>query len=73
LNQETIDNKFIHLTNNAVQKHCDDYGQFEKGNQLSFSDFEKYIRDHKLNVDLRGKVLPRMKELIMHSMNSVLS
>jgi hypothetical protein len=34
---ENIDNHSIHLTNNAVQKHCQEYGTFEDGNQLSFN------------------------------------
>jgi len=34
-----IDNAFVHLTNNAVQKHAENYGDFEDGNQLSFKRF----------------------------------
>lgn len=34
-----IDDAFVHLTNNAVQKNSTSYGQFEDGNQLSFSQF----------------------------------
>jgi len=30
---------FIHLTNDAIQKHADDFGKFENGNKLSFGDF----------------------------------
>ena len=30
------DNLMVHLTNNAIQKHGDNYGQFEEGNILSF-------------------------------------
>ena len=29
-------NPFVHLTNNAIQKHSPNYGQFEDGNQLPF-------------------------------------
>ena len=29
----------IHLTNDAIQKKCEDYGKFEPGNKLSYSDF----------------------------------
>lgn len=29
----------IHLTNDAVQKKGTDYGKFENGNKLSFSEF----------------------------------
>ena len=34
-----LTNKFIHLTNDAVQKKSDEYGRFESGNKLSFSDY----------------------------------
>lgn len=33
---DNIDKRFVHLTNNAVQKWADNYGQFEEGNILSF-------------------------------------
>lgn len=26
---DDLDNDFIHLTNNAIQKHCDSYGKYE--------------------------------------------
>jgi hypothetical protein len=34
-----IENEFVHLTNNAIQKHSPDYSKFEDGNQLSFKQF----------------------------------
>jgi len=37
---ENLDKVNIHLTNNAVQKYCQQYGEFEDGNQLSFKDFQ---------------------------------
>lgn len=36
LAQETIDQPFIHLTNNAIQQHEANYGKLEEGNTLSF-------------------------------------
>jgi len=36
-------NKFIHLTNDAVQKKSDDYGKFENGNKISFNEFQRYL------------------------------
>ena len=36
LNQ--ADNPLVHLTNNAIQKHADNYGAFEEGNILSFKE-----------------------------------
>ena len=34
-----LSNKFVHLTNDAIQKKADDYGKFENGNKLSFVEF----------------------------------
>ena len=36
---DNVQNKFMHLTNYAVQKYSKGYGKFEKGNQLTFKDF----------------------------------
>lgn len=71
LEGDEVFNKFIHLTNNAVQKFSNGYGQKELGNQLSFKDFEDYMIANGLEGDFRGKILPRMKELVKTSMLSV--
>ena len=31
--------KFIHLTNDAIQQKSEDYGRFENGNKLSIKEF----------------------------------
>lgn len=31
-----IDNKYVHLTNDAVQKYSQDYGKYENGNKISY-------------------------------------
>lgn len=36
---EDLGNRFVHLTNDAVQKHCEDYGKFENGNKVSYQNF----------------------------------
>ncbi len=33
----------IHLTNDAIQKHCDSYGKYEEGNKLSYVEFQRYL------------------------------
>ena len=38
--ENDIDNKFVHLTNDAVQKYSDKYGQAEQGNKLSYDEFQ---------------------------------
>ncbi len=34
-----LSNKFIHLTNDAIQKKAEDYGKYESANKLSTIDF----------------------------------
>lgn len=36
---KNVDNKYVHLTNDAVQKYSQDYGKFENGNKVSYEDF----------------------------------
>ncbi|EAS00525.2 tubulin-tyrosine ligase family protein (macronuclear) [Tetrahymena thermophila SB210] len=38
-----LDNKFIHLTNDAIQKKGEEFGKFEIGNKLSFNEFQRYM------------------------------
>jgi len=38
-NLKTLENKFVHLTNDAIQKTAIDFGKYESGNKLSFLDF----------------------------------
>jgi tubulin polyglutamylase TTLL1 len=33
----------VHLTNDAVQKYCKEYGKFEKGNKVSYKEFQDYL------------------------------
>ena len=40
IDTEAINKIDVHLTNNAVQKYCQQYGAFEDGNQLSFGQFQ---------------------------------
>lgn len=43
---DDINNQFVHLTNNAIQKNAQDYGHFEDGNQISFVQFEEYVKEN---------------------------
>lgn len=53
-----------HLTNDAVQKNGQNYGKFEVGNKVSYSDFQKYISNQiDPNIDFYQRILPNMKQL----------
>jgi len=71
LSESLIENKYIHLTNNAVQKYSTKYGQFENGNQLSFPDFEKYLPSNHPRGNMKKHLIPSMKQIITHSLSSV--
>ena len=64
-----VSNYFIHLTNNAIQKHSKEYGLLESGNQISFDHFKKHLA-------LEGKeqefdrILSKMKEYCYIVLNS---
>lgn len=44
-NLDDITDKFVHLTNDAIQQHADDFGKFESDNKLSLQDFSKVIQN----------------------------
>ena len=35
--------EYVHLTNDAIQKKGDNYGRYEDGNKLSYSEFQRYL------------------------------
>eukprot|EP00826_Nyctotherus_ovalis_P048659 TRINITY_DN5755_c0_g1_i3.p2 TRINITY_DN5755_c0_g1~~TRINITY_DN5755_c0_g1_i3.p2 ORF type:complete len:120 (-),score=26.45 TRINITY_DN5755_c0_g1_i3:205-564(-) len=55
--------KAIHLTNDAVQKKDENYGKYENGNKLSFTDFQKYLDANypALHIDFFRDLLPQIK------------
>ena len=46
----------IHLTNDAVQKYCKDYGKYEKGNKLSYEEFDEYMQEKYPSEDDNKKI-----------------
>ena len=57
---------YVHLTNDAVQKHGEDYGKYETGNKLSYAEFQRYLelRQADLAVVFQQSTLPRIKALV---------
>ena len=57
---ENLDDKFIHLTNDAIQKQGEDFGKFENCNKLSYSDFQRYLNQYHgdLEIDVLKHIVP---------------
>ncbi|CAG9327183.1 unnamed protein product [Blepharisma stoltei] len=70
---KNLDNKFIHLTNDAVQKKSEDYGKFENGNKISYMEFQRYIENRrpKVNINFFDDVLPAMKDIVKDTIQAV--
>jgi tubulin polyglutamylase TTLL1 len=64
-------NRYVHLTNDAVQKRLDDYGKFESGNKLSYADFQKYADGINLKIDFQKQVVTQIKQLVQDSFRAL--
>jgi hypothetical protein len=68
-NMKNLSNRAVHLTNDSVQKKCEDYGKYESGNKLSFSDFQRYLDttynggDNGTKLKFWQQAYPEMKKL----------
>ncbi|CAK83366.1 unnamed protein product (macronuclear) [Paramecium tetraurelia] len=67
-----IENTFVHLTNNAIQKYSKNYGEFEDGNQLSFKNYQDYLKSQNIACNVQD-IINKMKERIWMVFNSVRS
>ena len=73
LDENNMGNKFVHLTNNAIQIKAENYGEYEDGNQMSFSKFQSYLDKYypykKVKVD--RDILAQIKNVVRKSMLAV--
>lgn len=63
---DKLTDRATHLTNDAVQKHATNYGQFEQGNKLSLVEWQNLINKeypHASSSVVASKVLPEIKRL----------
>jgi hypothetical protein len=63
---------YVHLTNYSVQKYSDKFQKYEEGNEISLNELQNSMNSfYKLNVDLRKEIIPKIKNIILLSLNSV--
>lgn len=63
-------NKFVHLTNDAVQKHAEDYGKFETGNKLSYADFQRYLDANTPGVNVYQDIVRPIRALVQATISA---
>lgn len=64
----------VHLTNDAIQKNAGDYGKYEKGNKLSYSDFQKYLdANYPKKYNFNEQILMKMKHFAAESVRATYS
>ncbi|EGR27473.1 tubulin-tyrosine ligase family protein, putative [Ichthyophthirius multifiliis] len=74
LRENQIDNQFIHLTNNAIQKFSDNYGQYENGNMWTMNQLWSYLYQINNNFTeqyYKDKILSKIKIIIWITFCSV--
>ena len=66
-------NAFIHITNYSFQKYNNNFQKFEKGNEVPFFEFQKFIDESysNKNYNLKKDLMDKAKEIISLSMKSV--
>jgi hypothetical protein len=70
-NMSNITDRFIHLTNDAVQKHSEDYGAFEDSNKLSYKDFQDYLnRTSNTPLDFKQDVYPEIRSIVKDTISA---
>ncbi|KAL4503006.1 hypothetical protein ABPG72_014235 [Tetrahymena utriculariae] len=65
-------NKYIHLTNNAIQKNSEQYGQFENGNSINYATLKKYINaiNGKESEGIWDKIQQKIRNIIKITLQS---
>lgn len=76
-NNKNCKDLYTHLTNDSIQQNCQDYGKYEKGNKLSYSEFQKYLAQHSRKPkaeeeksDFYKSILPQMKAIAKDTMEA---
>lgn len=72
---KSLGSRLVHLTNEAVQRNYDEFGKFEPGNKLTYSELQRYLDSSpglaELHIDFSLHILPQIKRLVTDSMRAV--
>jgi hypothetical protein len=67
------DNQFVHLTNFAVQRCSDKFGNFEEANQLPLGFMQNYMDQNfpEKKFNLKDDLMAKIKSIIVRSLYAV--
>jgi len=70
---KNLNNRMVHLCNDAIQKKSEDYGKFEPGNKMGYEEFQRYLdKNHSsLNVCFERDIQPQIRKLTADCFRSV--
>ena len=65
-------NKYIHLTNDAIQKKATEFGKYESGNKVRYEEFQKYLDlfHSDKNINFATDILPAIRDMVLLSIKS---
>ena len=52
-----LEDRDVHLTNDAVQDRNDEYGKYEQGNKISLKNFANYLKESR-QIDFQNEIMP---------------
>ena len=67
---------YIHLTNDAIQKNSDDYGKYQPGNKLTYTQLQRYLdclprnNSKRIKYDFLSEIYPRLKQIASDAIRS---
>ena len=64
-------NKLIHITNYSLQKKSSKFEIYEDGNEISYNDFKKYMKEKNIPIENFNNMINQMKYLVEISFKSV--
>ena len=69
-NLSDLEDRDVHLTNDAVQGRNSAYGKYEPGNKISMADFATYLQNLR-GVDFHLNIYPQMKNAITTTLKAL--
>lgn len=70
-NTSDLGDRFVHLTNDAVQKNSANYGCFEDSNKLSYQEFQEYLDETMTEkINFKSLVLPKIRSIVKDTVSA---